>query len=129
MRSTADRFGSARDTAVRLLAASLLLVAQILGATLAGASLALPRSVELCVGAGGPLAVTLPADETPDGHRHEPCPGCLACPVKSPAPSPPALPEPGPAVAVEPHRPAAVAALPAPERTLRPPGRAPPVPS
>lgn len=127
----AERLGATRSVAARLLAAWLLLFAQILGASLAGASLGLPSRVELCVGTGDPLALTVPApgfsgEDEPAGHRHELCPGCLACPVKSPVPAVLALPVPGPAVAVEPARPEADAPPPALERTLRPPGRAPP---
>lgn len=125
----AGRLGATRSVAARVLAAWLLLFAQILGASLAGASLGLPSRVELCVGTGDPLAVTLPApglsgDDEPIGHRHELCPGCLACPLKSPVPAVLPLPVPGPAVALEPPRPAPDAPPPALERTLRPPGRA-----
>lgn len=127
MRPKGSRLGTEANAAARLLAATLLLFAQILGATLAGASLALPTRLELCVGSGSPLLAALPDEEAPPGHRHDLCPGCLACPGKSPFPSLAAVPLPGPTVRVEPRRPAAEPAPPSFERSLRPPGRAPPV--
>lgn len=126
MRPVDRRLAFARDAALRLVAATLLLFAQIVGAAVAGASLAAPSRLELCVGSGNPAAAALPGDPNPLDHRHELCPGCLACPGKVPLPSLAAVPLPGPAFRAEPRRPDPGLAPAAPERTLRPPGRAPP---
>jgi|DewCreStandDraft_4_1066084.scaffolds.fasta_scaffold00025_60 hypothetical protein len=126
MRPEDRRLACARDAALRLIAAGLLLFAQIVGAALAGASLAAPSRLELCVGTGSPAVAALPGEETPQQHRHELCPGCLACPGKTPLPSLAPVPLPGPAFRAEPRRPDPGLAPAAPERTLRPPGRAPP---
>jgi len=118
---------SARIVAGRLLAAFILLFAQMFGAALAGASLALPARVDLCVGGGEPFAGTFPDGGDPVGHRHEPCPCCLGCPSKSPLPSLAAVPLPGQVVRAEPRRPEPEPAPPKPARAFRPPGRGPPL--
>jgi|GEM_PF-4847220 len=118
---------SARIVAGRLLAAFILLFAQMFGAALSGASLALPVRVDLCVGGSEPSAGTLPDGGDPVGHHHEPCPCCLGCPSKSPLPALAAVPLPGPVVAAEPRRPEPEPAPPKPSRALRPPGRGPPL--
>lgn len=118
---------SARIVATRLLAAFILLFAQMFGAALAGASLALPARVDLCVGGGEPFPGTSPDDGAPVGHRHEPCPCCLGCPSKPPLPSLAAVPSPGPVVRAEPRRVEPERAPAKPTRALRPPGRGPPL--
>jgi hypothetical protein len=118
---------SARIVATRLLAAFILLFAQIFGATLAGASFALPSRFELCVGGGEPFAGTVPEEGGPAGHRHEPCPCCLGCPSKPPLPSLAAVPSPGPVVGAEPRRPEPEPAPAQPTHAFRPPGRGPPL--
>jgi hypothetical protein len=118
---------SARIVAARLLAAFVLLFAQIVEATLAGASLALPSRLELCVGGGEAVAASLPDEGAPVGHRHEPCPCCLGCPGKSPLPSLAEVPLPGPVVRAEPRRPEPEPAPPKSARALRPPARGPPL--
>lgn len=126
MRPDDRRLSFARGAALRLVAATLLLFAQIVGAAVAGASLAAPSRLELCVGSGSAAIAALPGEPNPLEHRHELCPGCLACPGKVPLPSLAAVPLPGPAFGAEPRRPDPGTVAPAPERTLRPPGRAPP---
>lgn len=126
MRPVDRRLAFARDAALRLVAATLLLFAQIVGAALTGASLAGSSRLELCIGSGSPAAAALPDAPAPLDHRHELCPGCVAYPGKVPLPSLAAVPLPGPAFRAEPRRPHPEPAPTAPERTLRPPGRAPP---
>lgn len=112
-----------------MLLAGLVLFAQILGAALAGASLAGAAQSELCTGAGEPIALPLPEGDQPAGHWHELGPCCLACPSKAPLPPRPTVLSPGPLPRAEPVRPEPDPAPPARERTLRPPGRAPPLAS
>jgi hypothetical protein len=118
---------SAKVVAGRLLAAFILLFAQILGGALAGFSLASPSRLELCVGGGEPVAATTRDEGAPVGHRHEPCPCCLGCPSKAPLPSLAAVPLPGPVVRAEPRRPEPEPAPVKSARALRPPGRGPPL--
>ncbi len=126
MREADRTFGPAPGVALRLIAAVWLLFAQIVGSALVGASLAAPSRVELCVGNGSAATASLPGEPSPLDHRHELCPGCLACPGKIPLPSLAAVPLPGPAVEIERRRPDHRPTPPVPARTLRPPGRAPP---
>jgi hypothetical protein len=118
---------SANFVAGRLLAAFVLLFAQMFGAALAGASFALPTRLELCVGGGEPFPGAVPEEGGPAGHRHELSPCCLGCPSKSPLPWLAAVPLPGPVVGAEPRRPEPEPAPAQPTHAFRPPGRGPPL--
>jgi hypothetical protein len=118
-----------RTLALRLIAAGLLLFAQILGAALAGASAGGPSPLELCVGRGGTALVAVDPDAPdPDapGH-HDLCAGCLVGCCRASLPCLAGL-EPWLAALPAQGRASALAEVPVPPapRALRPPGRAPP---
>jgi hypothetical protein len=119
---------SAKFVAGRLLAAFVLLFAQMFGAALAGASFALPTRLELCVGGGEPFAGDRrPTTAHPPAIATSPAPCCLGCPSKPPLPSLAAVPLPGPVVRAEPRRPEPEPAPAQPTHAFRPPGRGPPL--
>lgn len=125
MTRTPPALGVGPCVALRLLVAALVLVAQILGAAIGAAAMGGAAAAELCGGTTG-LAPPAPDEDSPKAAHHQPCPACFAGPGMTALPSVAAT-APVPPIATDRPGPDLGGPPPPLARTLRPPGRAPPI--